>query len=481
MMSVFSKKDDFADYKSAFKKNIHFENYQSLKYFIIFLFIWTAFLLYSDLLLIKISNNFPDYKNFLWLNISLIISFPIFFLVYIFNKPLIIKDVKNYHNFLTIFISVSIMILVGIIAGIKQSTLGGFPSYLICVFIFSVLFQFKAWTVISIYILSLAAFMITTLHYHHNPTIFFVQNISVLFFFILALLISRFQHIEKLKNYLIQKDFLEINQNLRTEVDERKIIELELQKMKDELEGRVNERTKELANTYYELVIKLNESRKNEEQVKASLREKNILLQEIYHRVNNNLQIILSMFKLQQYNIKSDEVRNVLQSSQNRIRSMALIHEQLYRSENLMDVNFSKYIENLVMHLYSSFHFDPDKVVFEQNIKDVELTINSAIPCGLIANELISNCLKHAFPENQGKFSVSMSGDDRNYTLLIEDDGIGFSENFDLENPANLGLQLVGILVDQMHGKLDISGEKGTSIKITFKTPENKAKLISKT
>ena len=342
------------------------------------------------------------------------------------------------------------------------------------------MFQFKGWIVISVYLLSLAALIITILHYHQNPVIFFIQNSSVLFFFILALLISRFLHIDKLKNYLIREDFLEINRNLQKEVDERKLVEQELQKMKDELEIRVNERTKELANTYYELVMKLKESQRKEEQVKASLREKNILLQEIYHRVNNNLQIILSMFRLQDFNIKNKEVRNILRSSQNRVRSMALIHEQLYRSENLMDVNFSKYIEHLETHLYSSFHIDPDEIIFKQDIKDVELTINSAIPCGLIANELISNCLKHAFPGTQGKIFVSMTGKDNNYTLLIEDNGVGLPKNFDLEDSANLGLQLVSILVDQIHGKLEISGEKGTSIKITFQTTGKKAELISK-
>ena len=478
-MDVLSKKDGFENQKSIFKKNIHFENYQNLKFFIIFLFIWTAFLLYSDLLLIKISNDLPDYKNFLWLNLTLIFSFPIFFLVYIFNKPSTIKEVKDYHNFLTIFISASVMIIIGIIAGIKQSTLGGFPSFLICVFIFSVLFQFKGWTVILIYALSLVAFIITTLHYHHNPAVFFVKNISILFFFILTFIISRFLHIEKIKNYLIRKDFGEINKNLQTEVDERKTIELELQKMKDELEARVNERTKELANTYYELVMKLKESQKKEEQIKASLQEKNILLQEIYHRVNNNFQIILSMFRMQEYNIKNEKVKNVIRTSQNRIRSMALIHEQLYRSENLMDVNFSQYMENLIMHLYSSFHIDPDKIVFEKHIKGVELTINYAIPCGLIANELISNCLKHAFPERQGKISVSMSAENKDYTFIVSDNGIGLPENFDLENPENLGLQLVSILVDQIHGKLEISGVKGTKIKIFFEKPDKKAELIS--
>ena len=140
------------------------------------------------------------------------------------------------------------------------------------------------------------------------------------------------------------------------------------------------------------------ERKRAQEQIEASLREKEVLLKEIHHRVKNNLQIISSLLNLQAESIKDDRVLEIFQESQNRIQSMALIHEKLYQSEDLATVNFADYIHELVTNLWYSYQVNLDAVTFTTNIEQVVLNIDKAIPCGLIVNELVSNALKHAFP-----------------------------------------------------------------------------------
>ncbi len=143
------------------------------------------------------------------------------------------------------------------------------------------------------------------------------------------------------------------------------------------------------------------ERKRAEDQIRASLNEKEILLQEVHHRVKNNMQIISSLFNLQSGHIKDKQAFEIFKSSQNRVRSMALIHERFYQSDDMARVDFAEYAQNLTSHLFSSHGINPGAIKLNVNIKDVFLDIKTAIPCGLIINELVSNYLKHAFPRKK--------------------------------------------------------------------------------
>jgi PAS domain S-box-containing protein len=212
--------------------------------------------------------------------------------------------------------------------------------------------------------------------------------------------------------------------------------------------------------------------REAEERLKASLKEKEMLLREIHHRVKNNMQIISSLLRMQARSIKNNEAVQALLVSQNRIRSMSLIHEKLYRSEGFVDIDSSDYIISLIHGLFSSYGIDGDKIKLIAAIDPVELGMDSAISCGLIINELITNSLKHAFPEGRtGCIQISLrkrSNDE--CELTVSDDGIGISEGMDFKNSDSLGLQLVSTLAEeQMQGRVAVERNHGTKITIGFK------------
>ncbi len=214
------------------------------------------------------------------------------------------------------------------------------------------------------------------------------------------------------------------------------------------------------------------------EQLNASLKEKEVLLKEIHHRVKNNMQVISSLLNLQSSRFKDEKILKMFEESQERIRSMALIHEKLYQSKDLAKVNFSEYIKSLTDRLFQSYRIDPNKVTLEMNIEDVSLDINSGIPCGLIINELVSNSLKYAFPDSKewedggkpkGKIHISLRSEDKGkFSLCVSDNGVGLPEDFDLQNTNSFGLQLVMTLTEQLHGTIDIQKKEGTTYKITF-------------
>ncbi|MBI5458747.1 PAS domain S-box protein [Methanobacterium sp.] len=214
------------------------------------------------------------------------------------------------------------------------------------------------------------------------------------------------------------------------------------------------------------------------DQLIKSVNEKDVLLKEIHHRVKNNIQIISSLLNLQKQHVDSDEFVNILSESQNRIKSMAMIHEKLYHSGDLTRINFAEYIETLVSDLYSSYATSTRQVTPFINVENVRFNIETAVPCGLIINELISNSLKHAFPKGKtGTLSVSLKTSDEWNELVISDDGVGFPEEFDIENSKTLGLQLVNILVKQLDGKITLNRINGTRFKIIFKELNYKKRI----
>jgi two-component sensor histidine kinase/HAMP domain-containing protein len=216
----------------------------------------------------------------------------------------------------------------------------------------------------------------------------------------------------------------------------------------------------------------ITERERAKEQIKASLREKEVLLREIHHRVKNNMQVIISLLRLQSDYTKEKQYSEMLEDSQSRIKSMALIHEKLYQSEDLTNIDFNGYVKDLGNRLFGSHGVSPEKIALNIEIEDVSLGLENAIPCGLIINELVSNSLKHAFPqEREGEIRItlrSINGDE--IELTVSDNGVGIPEDLDLRNTESLGLHLVTILSeDQLDGKIELNRTGGTKFHIQFK------------
>lgn len=217
-------------------------------------------------------------------------------------------------------------------------------------------------------------------------------------------------------------------------------------------------------------IVDISDRKQKEESIRQALREKDVLLSEVHHRVKNNLQIIHSLLDLQSGQISDETVIAMLRESQNRIRSMSLIHQTLYQSKDFARVDFSNFLDSLLPTLMTSYSVAADRIALDVKIEDVHLPLNQAIPCGLIVNELISNALKHAFPGDRGGSikveSRLRSGED--VILSVSDDGIGISEQLDLASTATLGLTLVQLLAAQLHGQIYIQRARPTRFELTF-------------
>lgn len=206
----------------------------------------------------------------------------------------------------------------------------------------------------------------------------------------------------------------------------------------------------------------------NENELISSLKEKEILLKEIHHRVKNNLQVISSILNLQSSFVEDKKILEVLEESRNRIRSMAVIHENLYRTDNFSSINFTEYLKNLVANLISSYQVH-SIITLEQELDVVELTLDQAVPMGLLVNELVTNAIKYAFPNGEpGIIGVQLKQEATSITLVIKDNGVGLPIDFDMENTNTLGLQLVTTLVYQLEGQLSLQVRNGTEFLITF-------------
>ncbi len=214
------------------------------------------------------------------------------------------------------------------------------------------------------------------------------------------------------------------------------------------------------------LMQDVTERRVAEERIRTSLKEKEVLLKEVHHRVKNNLQIISSLLNLQSKYIKDDQALEMFKESRNRIRSMTLIHEKLYRSRDLANIDVADYIQNLSSNLFRSY--SAGRVNLRTQVDDILLGVDTAIPCGLIINELVSNSLKHAFPNKQGEIFVNLHRDNGKFTLIVRDNGVGFPEQLDFRNTDSLGLQLVCTLTDQLDGEIELKRSEGTEFRITF-------------
>ncbi|MBB6250899.1 sensor histidine kinase [Nitrospirillum iridis] len=217
-------------------------------------------------------------------------------------------------------------------------------------------------------------------------------------------------------------------------------------------------------------IVDISDRKQREERVRASLKEKETLLAEIHHRVKNNLQIIDSLLNLQRLRISDEGVRAMLSDAQNRVSSMALIHQTLYQSKNFQAVDFGKFINALVPILIGAYAKTPEACRISVNAQEVAIPLNAAIPCGLIVNELISNALKHAYVDGrQGEISIELRDEGTGLARLsVTDDGVGLPPDLDLAQTGTLGLQLVTLLADQLDAELDVHRAAPTRFVLRF-------------
>ena len=218
------------------------------------------------------------------------------------------------------------------------------------------------------------------------------------------------------------------------------------------------------------MTMDITDKKKAQTQIKKSLQVKDMLLKEIHHRVKNNLMVISSLLNLQSRCIKDEASKSIFKDSQNRARSMAMIHELLYQSSDLKSINFGNYINKLTNELCSVYITDPNKIKLNMDIGDIMLDINTAIPLGLIVNELVSNSMKHAFPNNkQGKIDIKFNLDNCNYSMIVSDNGVGFTQDYNIENSDSLGLKIVNSLTEQIDGEIKIEISNGSKFILNFK------------
>jgi|APSaa5957512622_1039677.scaffolds.fasta_scaffold09348_4 two-component sensor histidine kinase len=232
----------------------------------------------------------------------------------------------------------------------------------------------------------------------------------------------------------------------------------ELRASKEDLERKVTERTLDLQQA--------------NEQIQQSLYEKEVLLKEIHHRVKNNLQIISSLLSLQLKKTDNREVAEQLAESGHRIHSMALIHERLYQSTDLASIDFGDYVRSLADELLAAYEALSGLTTIEVRIEAISLDIDTAVPCGLIINELVSNALKYAFtPDQTGLVTIELVRDQNEFRLVVSDDGAGFPADIDIRTAPSLGLRIVHSLVRQLRGTLNLTEGRGATIEIRFPIP----------
>ncbi len=264
-----------------------------------------------------------------------------------------------------------------------------------------------------------------------------------------------------------------------TDITEQKKAKEELAAHRDSLEILVKKRTQELEETNLRLQSEIESRKQSEARLSASLKEKEVLLREIHHRVKNNMQVISSLLNHQSRKIREHKVKEMFMESQSRIRAMSLIHETLYRQSNLAEINFRDYLSSLCENLFRIYTPKGSKPKLSVDTEDITLDIDRAVPCGLIVNELISNSLKYAFPEKAGLIEITARSSENNcIELLVRDNGVGISEEIALDNGETMGLRMVFSLVKrQLGGTVTVKKDKGTAFTILFDRNRSKERI----
>jgi len=278
-------------------------------------------------------------------------------------------------------------------------------------------------------------------------------------------------------NFFNPQDMQRLKEAVEAAVSHGTSYELELRAIRKDgatrvclARGRAEMGPENRAARLYGSLQDITERKKDEESLRAALEERGVMLREIHHRVKNNMQLISSLLRLQSHHVKDEKVLDILNASQNRIKSIALIHQKLYQSGDFTRVNFSDYITDVVIHLFATLRIDDGRIRYRVEATNIHLDIGRAIPCGLIVNELVANALKHAFPEGrEGEILVRMRpSDGAGFELAVKDNGVGLPKGFDLGQEGGLGIQIVGDLAKQIDASIEIKGDAGTEIIIRW-------------
>jgi PAS domain S-box-containing protein len=259
--------------------------------------------------------------------------------------------------------------------------------------------------------------------------------------------------------------------NVLSDITDRKLMEEEVRSLNRVLEQRVQARTEALVNANEQLTAEIAARTHAEQEVIRSLREKDLLLREIHHRVKNNLQIIASLLKLQSRHIGDPRVLESLNESQSRIRTMALVHERIYRSSNLAEINLRDYLTYLTRQIFQFYNIQHNQVESSVVVDEILTDIDTVTPLGLIVNELVSNSLKHAFPDGRkGKISLTCTSEGQDIVSVVyQDNGIGLPVGLDWKQTESLGLRLVNSLIDQLNGTIESRPGEGTTFIMTVR------------
>ena len=223
------------------------------------------------------------------------------------------------------------------------------------------------------------------------------------------------------------------------------------------------------------IIRDVSERKRVETALRSSLKEKEVLLKEIHHRVKNNLQIVSSLLNLQMEKLTDATAIELFKESQNRVRSIALFHEKLYQSKDLGGVEIAEYLRALADGLFATYGVNPDDIVLAVHTDDIPLDVEDAMSCGLLVNELVSNSFKHAFPAHRkGQVEVTLRSAGADVVLEVADNGVGLPAALDWRNPATLGLKLVAVFTEQVRGTIDLTRGGGTRFSLRF-TPRSRS------
>ncbi|MDP6656224.1 MAG: histidine kinase dimerization/phosphoacceptor domain -containing protein [SAR324 cluster bacterium] len=290
------------------------------------------------------------------------------------------------------------------------------------------------------------------------------------------LILQRKQRNDELNEVVVafnrmRKSLQDYYQQLRSELTRRTTAEKELLDYKNKLEEQVVERTEELRAANQKLQEEINERSQAEKRLTASLHEKDVLLQEVHHRVKNNMQIISSMLRLQFRNTKDEHLDSLMSELQQRIHTMSLVHEKLYQSTSLSHIDLPDFISHLSQELLSSFGVSADQVSLKLDLEPMTLDVNCIIPCGLIINELITNSLKYAFAEERkGGIEIRLKMQENQRVFLsVCDDGPGIPEETNWEHSQSTGMRLIHILSEQLKGEYTLKNDDGTCFELIFR------------
>jgi PAS domain S-box-containing protein len=254
------------------------------------------------------------------------------------------------------------------------------------------------------------------------------------------------------------------------DITDRKKMEEELKTFNEDLEYNVVERTSDLTDINIQLMTEIDIRLAAEQHLNKLLNEKEVLIREVHHRIKNNLQIIISLLNLQSRYVNDEKTLAAIRESQNRVKAMALVHEKLYHSEDISKIGLDEYIRFLGNGLFQFYGMKGKGITLKTDIQNISVDINTAIPLGLIINELVSNSLKYAFPGGRkGEISIAIKRENNSLSILFRDNGVGIPQDFDWRNVKSLGLRLVISLVEQLQGTIELDRTTGTVFKIIVK------------